>query len=267
MSDFAGSERQARGGLALRVVLVAGGLGTLGIAAGFLLGWPLVTRYWPFPVYGLTRVFLASIFAAIGAPVVWIGLSGELTALRGGALNIVVTAGGMAAYCLWRSWGASGGATQIFGLINMVVAIAAAILFVFSRRLVWSNDRSMPGLVRVSFLAFALVLAAAGVALLLNLDVFPWPLDKDTAVIYGLFFLGSAVYFTIGLTRPLWGNAKGQLIGFIAYDLVLLVPFIQLWPKAPSLSLAVYLAVLIYSFALCVWYLLLSPRWRLWAAR
>ena len=87
-------DRRARRVLALRVVLVLGGLGTLGIAAGFLLGWPAVTRYWPYPTYGLTRVFLASIFAAIGAPVVWIGLSREFAALRGGSLNIVVTAGG-----------------------------------------------------------------------------------------------------------------------------------------------------------------------------
>ena len=264
MLDFSGVDRQARRVLALRVVLVLGGLGTLGIAAGFLLGWPAVTRYWPYPTYGLTRVFLASIFAAIGAPVVWIGLSREFAALRGGSLNIVVTAGGMAAYCLATSWGTPAALVRTMGVINLTVAMVAALLFVVSRNLKWSDERPMPAVVRVSFIVFALVLAAAGIALLFNLDVFPWLLDKDTAVIYGLFFLGSAVYFTIGLTRPVWANATGQLIGFIAYDLVLLVPFIQLWPVAPSLSLAVYLAVLTYSFLLCVWYLALSPRYRLW---
>ena len=43
-----------------------------------------------------------------------------------------------------------------------------------------------------------------------------------------IIFLGSAIYFAYGLQRPVWGNAKGQLLGFLAYDLVLIVPFVRL---------------------------------------
>jgi hypothetical protein len=63
-----------------------------------------------------------------------------------------------------------------------------------------------------------------------------------------------------------WGNAKGQLAGFLAYDLVLIVPFARLWPTSPSLSLAVYLAVIAASALLAVWYLAFSARYRLWAS-
>ena len=38
-------------------------------------------------------------------------------------------------------------------------------------------------------------------------------------------FLGSATYFAYGIVRPRWTNAGGQLAGFLAYDLVLIVPF------------------------------------------
>ena len=80
-----------------------------------------------------------------------------------------------------------------------------------------------------------------------------------------IIFLGSAVYFAYGLYRPVWGNAKGQLVGFLAYDLVLIVPFARLWPVAPSLSLAVYLAVIVVSALLAIGFLLVSPTYRLWS--
>ena len=72
------------------------------------------------------------------------------------------------------------------------------------------------------------------------------------------------VYFAYGLWRPVWGNAKGQLVGFLAYDLVLIVPFVRLWFSSPSLSLAVYIAVIAGSAVVSIWYLALSPRYRLW---
>lgn len=91
-----------------------------------------------------------------------------------------------------------------------------------------------------------------------------WRLDEQTSVIYGLIFLGSAVYFAYGLQRPVWGNAKGQLLGFLAYDLVLIIPFVRLLFVSPSLSLIVYLAVILASAALAIWYLAISRRDRLW---
>ena len=81
-----------------------------------------------------------------------------------------------------------------------------------------------------------------------------------------LIFLGAAVYFAYGLWRPVWGNAKGQLFGFLAYDLVLIMPFAKLWFSSPSLSLLVYLAVIAGSALLAIWYLALSPRYRLWTS-
>ncbi|MEO7223696.1 MAG: hypothetical protein ABIY37_14605 [Devosia sp.] len=267
MFDLFGTiSRDEARGLVFRGVLVFAGLAALVAAGGFLLGWRDVVRIWPFLGYGLTPVFLASILAAIAAPVIWIGLSGEFAALRGGAANLLVTGGGIAAYGLSQSWGDPAGRVQVFAVIHLAVAMVAFLLLVASQQAEWRDDRPMPVLVRIAFGIFGLGLVAVGTGLVLLQNAFPWPLDRDTSIVYGIIFLGAAVYFAYGLRRPVWGNAKGQLIGFLAYDVVLIVPFVRLWFVAPSLSLAIYLAVIAGSALLSIWYLALSPRYRLWAS-
>jgi hypothetical protein len=79
-------------------------------------------------------------------------------------------------------------------------------------------------------------------------------------------FLGDAFYFLYGLFRPRWGNALGQLLSFLAYDLVLIVPFVLLFDTVKPdrmFSLIVYTAVLIYSGGLAIYYLLINPQTRL----
>jgi len=79
-------------------------------------------------------------------------------------------------------------------------------------------------------------------------------------------FIGSASYFTYGLLRPGWSNAGGQLAGFLGYDLVLILPVLLLIRNiTPALlpNLIIYLAVLIYSGALAIYYLFLNRETRL----
>jgi hypothetical protein len=249
-----------------RILLVALGAAALVAAAGFTLGWPALTKLWPFMLYGLAPVFVASMLTAIGAPIVWIGLAREFAAVRAGAVNILIAAGGIGAYCLWRSWSDPASPLQIFALINLAVAMLALVLLTATAREAWIDRRPTPKLVLVAFGCFVAVLAAAGVALLLRQNVFPWPLDEHTSRVYGFFFIGAAAYFVFGLVQPVWGSAKGQLVGFLAYDLVLIVPFVRLWSAVPSLSLTVYIAVLVLSGALATWFLLLSSKWRFGSA-
>jgi hypothetical protein len=68
------------------------------------------------------------------------------------------------------------------------------------------------------------------------------------------------------LLRPRWGNAFGQLLSFLAYDLVLIVPFLSLFDTVKPdriFGLTVYFAVLVYSGGLAVYYLLINPQTRL----
>ena len=69
------------------------------------------------------------------------------------------------------------------------------------------------------------------------------------------------------MLRPRWYNARGQLLGFLAYDLVLLPPFLGYFEtvyEAHRLSLSVYTVVLLYSAVLACYYLFVDRRTRRW---
>ena len=246
-----------------RQLFVAGGVLFLLLAAGFFFQLPPVTQvFWPWPDGRLTYVFVASIVAAIAAPLLWIGLSGELAAAGAGGLNLAALNAPAAAYLL--SLGASRGEPRLrlFGLACVLSAAVSVAIYRWSRGLAFRDPRPSPAPVRASFALFTALLVAVGTALVLRSPhIFPWPLHPDTSVLVGVIFLGAAVYFAAGLRRPLWANAKGPLIGFLAYDLVLIGPFLAHFGTVRPehrLSLILYVAVLLSSGALAVAYL-----WRL----
>ena len=124
----------------------------------------------------------------------------------------------------------------------------------------------MPLLVRVSFGVFIASLIFAGGALVFRIPVFPWALNPDSSVIFGCIFIGDAFYFLYGLLNPRWHNAAGQLLSFLAYDLVLIVPFLLLFETVKPefmFSLIVYVAVLVYSGGLAVYFLFVNSQTRL----
>ena len=74
-------------------------------------------------------------------------------------------------------------------------------------------------------MVFLVALLFAGGTLIAQVpEIMPWALTPDLSVVAGIMFLGSASYFAYALARPRWTNAGGQLAGFLAYDLVLIVP-------------------------------------------
>ena len=106
----------------------------------------------------------------------------------------------------------------------------------------------------------------AGGALLLKAPIFPWALNPDSSVIFGCIFIGDAFYFLYGLLRPHWQNAFGQLLSFLAYDLVLIGPFLALFNTVESerlVNLIAYTAVLLYSSILAIYFLFLKPKTRM----
>ena len=61
--------------------------------------------------------------------------------------------------------------------------------------------------------------------------------------------------FGLGLLRPGWLNAAGQLAGFLAYNVVLIAPFLMRLPTtAPEqrTGLIIYTAVVTYSGLLAI---------------
>ena len=253
--------------LLARALLIITGVILLMLCAGFFFNHPDALALWPWPDGRLSYIFVASILAAIGAPVLWMGLSGELAAMRGGALDFTVTYSGLAFTLLL--FGASVSemiSVKLFLTITVLSVLFNMLLYLIVANMPFKNERQAPWLLRASFLLFFLVLVGVGAALIMRYQaIFPWPLKPQTSVVFGWVFLGAATYFLYGFLKPVWGNMKGQLIGFLAYDLILLVPFVRhLETVKPEhqLSLYVYTSVLVYSTLLSVYFLLLHPSTR-----
>jgi hypothetical protein len=247
--------------------LVVTGLVFLLMAAGLALQWPRLLALWPWAddysgLSPLSALFLASIAAAIGAPVLWIGWRRDWRAIQGGAINLAITFTGSAAYMALEAFRSEAAPRGLTGLAAGLLVAAGLMLAwaVWSGRQAPLDKRPTPRPVRIAFALFILVLLAAGGALVLRVpQVMPWPITPAMSVIYGWIFLGAAAYFAAGLRLPVWTTAQGPLIGFLAYDLVLIVPFLRHFAQVQEplrASLTVYTGVLVFSGVLAVVYLL-----------
>lgn len=252
----------------IRALFVVGGILFLAITAGFFwqMGW--ATALWPWPDGRLSYIFISSIAAAIAAPMVWIGLTREFGAARGGAVNLAITAAGTAVYFFILYGRQEDAQLLISALAAAFFLLVNVAIFFWSSRQPIRDRRPLPRLVRVSFAFFAVVLILVAALLLFQAPVvFPWPLQPESSVIFGLIFLGAASYFAVALPSSQWHSARGQLIGFLAYDLVLIGPFLAHFSTvdpAHRLSLILYVIVLVYSGALALYYLFVNEETRSW---
>ena len=249
----------------MRIGLICAGLATLVLAVGFIGEAAWATDLWPWEVSTLSYIFLASILAAIAMPVIWIGVSGELAAIRAGAIDLAITYGGMLIYLLTLLGDPGQPALGAYVAVFAVGLVAMVVTFARARPIAWREPRPMPGPVRASFALFGAMLIAAGTALVFQAEIFPWPLGPETSVMFGFIYLGAAAYFIYGFLDPAWPNAQGQLVGFLAYDLVLIGPFVDRFGEVSGgelTSLIVYTAFVAYSGALAIFYLFIDPATR-----
>ena len=235
------------------------------LTVGLCLHMPLLTGILPptgsFPLH----IFLASISASITASLLWIGFSGELGAAAAGAIDLAVFYGGLTIIQLLA---AQGGSQRLLAgvLLCSAAAIVSLGIFLRFRRYPIEDRRPTPLPVRVSFGVFVAVLLLVGSALLLRVpNVFAWTLNPMCSALVGCFFLGSACYFLYGLLFPRWHTACGPLWSFLAYDLVLIVPFLFHFATVSAAqlpSLIVNTLILVYSGALALYYLLIKKETR-----
>lgn len=251
----------------IRVTLFV--IGVIGLAEtlGFFFLQPWATSLIPWELNRLAGIFLSSIFAASSFPILWIAFSQEYAALTGGGINYAVLLTGFAGFSFQTYAANPRQPVLIFGLVCAAGALGSAALAWYGSRHKFQHGAPVPALARISLAVFALNLLIAGSQLTLKRPhVFPWQLTPQQSVLYGWIFLGAAVYFFHGVLRPVWGNAYGQLLGFLAYDLVLIVPFVALFfGSEPFLvpNLLYYIIVLVYSGGLALYYLWINPQTRI----
>ena len=242
------------------------------LAVVFFVQLPLVTGLWPFPgTTPLTYIFIASIFAAAAASTLWAAGTKNYGALAGIGLDYLIILAPIAIYSI--QLGANTGSAQFtsYGIGCVFGAMFGLWLLLWSSRIPIDTTLPMPRLVRWSFVVFIIALLIVSVQLILKVpNVIPWTVTPELSVVIGWMFLGAAAYFVYALLRPSWFNSAGQLAGFLAYDVVLIVPFLQRLPTvAPQFQagLIVYTAVVIYSGLLAFYYLFISQPTRVWGRK
>lgn len=251
----------------LRYLLLAGGLFSLTLGLGFVFQLPFALGSWPWPDGRYSYLFVGSILAAVSAAALWIGWRKDFGALPAGSLNLFVielTAGLYFSLLIARDGRSE---LLVFAIVAFVLAIVSGGFFLWSRSLNVHDARPTPMFLRICFGIFFVSLVLSGTALVLRAPIFPWKLNPDSSVLFGCIFLGDAFYFLYALIYPRLSNAVGQLLSFLAYDLALLGPFLQLFDSVdPALrvNLIVYFAVLVFSAAVSIYYLFIHPETRSW---
>ncbi len=239
------------------------------LAVAFFVQLPFAVNLWPFPgTTPLTFIFIASIFAAAAASTLWAVTIEHYGALAGIGLDYLTILAPVAVYSFML--GARTGSTQLttYGFVCVVGALFGLGLFLWSARIPMDATIPMPGLVRWSFVVFIIALLIVSTLLILQVpNVIPWTITLELSVVIGWMFMGAAAYFAYALLRPSWVNSAGQLCGFLAYDVVLIVPFLtRLSTISPKLrpNLYIYTAVVIYSGLLAIYYLFVNKTTRIW---
>jgi len=249
-------------------LFIIGGIVYLIVTIGFFFQLPWAKALWPWPDGRLSYIFIASIAAAIAAPIIWIGLTKEIGTAKGGAINLGVTATGVSIHLFQLYARNQEMYILILAIISAIAVPILVVIFNWSRKYEVRDIRPLPGLIKISFIVFFIVLILTGFNLVRQAPVvFPWPLKPESSVIFGWIFLGAATYFATALSDPKWHSARGQLLGFLAYDLILIGPFLghlNVVKDEHRLSLIIYIAVLVYSGALAVYYLFINKMTRSW---
>lgn len=241
----------------LRIVLGLLGALLAGFGLALLLRVEPVKRLWIWPAAPEpNHAFVGSVALAVAAQMLWIARTGWLAALRPSAWNLIVFAGG-ASQALFRSAAyASDGRVRAYAWLAAGAALAGVGVLVALRRARPGSDVHASRAVRLAFGAFAVLLVSIGTALLLGAPrVFPWPLGPDAAQVYAWIALGSGVFFAHLALTPSARTSRGALLGFLAYDVAVLLPLLThafRCPPGHGLSLAVYLAVVLVSGTLAV---------------
>jgi hypothetical protein len=231
-------------------------------AVAFFLQLPFAVNLWPFEgTTPLTFIFIASIFAAAAAPTLWAALTENYGALAGIGLDYMGILLPVAVLSFQLGAAGNSGLT-IYGVACLFGVLFGLALFLWSRRFPIFGGLPMPRFVRGAFVFFIIALAIVSTRLLLKTpNAIPWMITPELSVVIGWMFVGAAMYFIYGLLKPSWINAAGQLLGFLAYDLVLIVPFLtRLSTVSPEnrLGLYIYTAVVIVSGLIAVYYLFIN---------
>lgn len=230
---------------------------------------PFAVDLWPFPGRSpLSNIFIGSIFLAAAASTGWCLWVRSDRALAGVALDYLGILIPFAAFSFLQVADGAGSNVAVFGVVCVAGALVGLGLLRWSLRHAWHDPQPLPRPVRWAFIVFVVALVLVGGRLVVQTpQTLPWAITPDLSTLFGFMFLGAAAYFAYGLIDQRWENAGGQLAGFLAYDVVLIVPFLLRLPTIDAEllpHLVTYTAVVSFSGLLAINYLFIKPDTRIW---
>lgn len=236
-----------------RVLLALAGVVFTVIGIGLAFGQDWGTFIWPWPDGPLSYLVVASIVGPVGLASLYAAWIADFRAAIAGGIALVVCSAGVALILL--SMGGFNPHAVGYGL----VALGGFALIWWSSLHAPKAGIAAPRGARLAMSLVALVLITVSYFLLTKFPtVFPWPIKPETSLLYGALFLGFFFSYAYALWNGRWGDARLLLIGLLAYDLILIGPFLQHFSKVPPAhytSLVLYVAVLVITAPVAVYYL------------
>lgn len=241
----------------------------MAVGLGYFAGMPFAKASWPWSESPFDFLLVSSFLIAAGAVIFWLAAVEEWACAVPATMNVGSMNAGAAAFLYYRFGVTHDGrfltraaALTVFALMNLGA-------FLWSRRQATIDTRPADRVLKLAFTLFTAVLTYAAIQLFRRSPtIFPWPLEPNTEVLIGWLFFGSAVYFAHGLFGSRWHQMRGQLIAFLAYDLMLIVPYLAMFDgvyKDHLPSLIAYVAVILGSMFFSIYYLFINRRTRGWA--
>lgn len=214
---------------AVRALCAAVALAQVPVGIGLYRQWGWMTDRWPLPDVRMTFIFYASIIAAIAAPLAWAAWRNELGVLEGIGFELMLGAPVVGLYLGWLAIDRQDGGLAAFAIVSLALGAVAALLWRWASRVPLRDARPLPALYRASFVGFCCLLVVVGGALTVQAgNVFPWKPTAENGTVFGLIFLSAALLFAWIVAHPRWAYGEMALTSFLAYDLVLAAPYIDL---------------------------------------
>ena len=253
--------------LGMRYILLAFGILSAALAVGYFLQMPWALATWPWQDGRLSNIFISSVLAAVAAAMLWIGTSAQFAGAAGGFLHMATMLGGAALVFFPLGQERADPRLTAYAVVCAVAAACCVAAFAWAQRQPILIDRRLPTALRVWCVLYILILIPPGIALIRRAPgIMPWPLKPESSMVYGWIFVAAIWSFAYPLWRPRVEHIRVGLIGFLAYDAVLLVPFVRHFETVrPELyvSLLLYIVALSVSTVVSIYYLVLSRQTRI----
>jgi hypothetical protein len=232
---------------------------------------------WAWRDQEITYKFAGAYLLAFAGSLLWIAVTGELAAFAGVAVTVLTNAIGTLVFLVYQSIQESRGDLVPNIVVMLLLAIVSIAVFRWSRGLASRRVIPTPRVLFIAMIVFTVVLLSASVRLILqHTNVFPWDPRAEWSTMIGLSLLGSVAFFAYGAYRREWTHAGAQFAGFLAYDLVLIFPYIRMLrdgdgersvygasgTQVNEGPLVIFLIAIGSSALLAVWYLFFDARTR-----